>query len=473
MQKNTATNRQSHQYAPYLLLIIFLIAACSAQAAPQATPTPAPSSTSTPTNTPEPTLTPSSTPLTGGTLNEEGPWLSYGRHGNGHYLVNPDGTGKTKIDIPTDYFMYSYTSEKHGLLAAFEIIDLDDDYTMFLNIYEISKSKLVQSIELESDPRMRWSPDGQYLAFTGVADSSLNLYSYNAINNQVIQLTNLEHKVESIFWSPNSHWIIHDEIMGGPGYYVYNIWAATPDGSQVKRLFSPDNHLGQRNLGWLDNSRFVSLGNAMEEPDFIRLINVDTGENSLLYKGAFALGGPSMDADNQIIVFNSTSENLLPDRQLGIYMIPIQSPHIKLISQDYIFQNYDEQQHTFITDGECLTEDNLSGYLGFQSDGILTCVQPSYYSTDISSLTKYPSPDGKWILLYENQEICLHQGNQECAFQFEAKLNELIWREDSAGFFILTNMESYYVPMDSLQPMMFDKYPATSAKWIGTEGEAE
>ena len=486
------------------MVIILLISSCTPNAAPETTatipPTNTPSKTTTvsptvtktpiPTGTSEPTLTPSSAAIHENLLSENGPWFMYRYEDESIYFVNQDGTGKTQAPFST-YLAFITSSTNNNLLAKIDIDKSGDRITSFLNIYKLPDFELLQTIDLQSyliDHQMEedaideiqtgtgsmlWSPNGRYLAFPAAIDGlSTDLYVYDTLTDQVNRLTSGENHVGNIFWSPNSQWIVHEEVIAFHGWYVEAMWAAAADGTHVKWLYQPDHRDHQQLLGWLGSYRFVTYGSSANGLQSARITNLYSNESILLYPGAFGAAGPVLAPDLEIIAFNTAGDGTLSFEENGLYMIDLNAPALRLISYDDQIAIYDESNGYFMTYSPCLDEENgFSSNLGFTADGILTCVppQPFSYYQDI------PSPDGKWTLDFEYEKVSLINTQEGTLFTERGVDYQPYWRSDSAGFFLASNEKLLYFDISTQElieidnalgftndPMQYEK-PA----WIG------
>jgi hypothetical protein len=475
-----------------LFIIMLSLTACTRQPATQSTSTPqpsrthtiTPSTTPTITNTQKPTLTPSTTPLTGGTLNEEGPWLMY-RHEDGSiYLINPDGTGKFELPFVTDKFKYQKIKSSGKLLATNTLISESEYNYIYLDIYSLPDFTKIQSINVDSYLRNPpsdhkvdttkgssnhyWSPDGRYLAFSAIIDGpSMDLYVYDTVTDEIKRLTWGENAIGEIEWSPDSQWIVHEEATEFHGYTVKAIWASASDGSGNKWLYEPHQHAGQHILGWINSQQFVSIEASWEGPGYARLTNVATQESISLYEGYFGIYGPALDPTNKLLAFITIGDTPVPQDQNGLYLMYLDDPYPIFFSKVLILHEFDKNLGVFTTDNSCEDEEGKAGYVAFSSSKAISCIDPSYlYTNELS-------PDSQWILQPNGE---LHSYPElEYIFTYANARSSAIWRPDSQGFFVYTSKTLEYIPLDTLTPILIDdqlgfsdsKYSDASPKWIG------
>lgn len=218
-------------------------------------------------------------------LTTEGPWLIYSSdYGNGEwYIVNADGSGRTKVaDADDRHIPMMYPSSHSDYLAY--VIRNEDLFQNEIIIFHLPDLEIVQKIDLISYPGLqdsteydggsdgekivgsryavreapRWSPDGQYLAFTGAIEgSSSDVYIYDTLSDQIKRLTSGPNQAVRLQWSPDSQWVVHREVDGfGAGCYEIATWASAVDGSGNQRLYQPE--CIDVVWGWLSSTTFIS-----------------------------------------------------------------------------------------------------------------------------------------------------------------------------------------------------------------------
>ncbi len=132
---------------------------------------------------------------------------------------------------------------------------------------------------------LAWSPDSRYLAFAGEMDGpSSDVYIYDTETGQTRRLTNGNEHVQSILWSPDAKWIIHNSAFG-VGVEVYTTFhAVNIDGTVVKTLSI--NNDGFK--GWLSSSMWLesdgSMGRGAHD---LRSVDIVTGQVVSLWPSAW------------------------------------------------------------------------------------------------------------------------------------------------------------------------------------------
>jgi hypothetical protein len=145
------------------------------------------------TNTTEtiPTITLSPTVTEISVLYPDGPWLIYRNEVNVAYVLNKDGTGRTKFPFDIDETMFApYDASSSLPLIAVISIDESVEYSPILLVVSLPNFEVIQRIPLFSCPQNvpgcviyeqadiffqpKWSPDGRYLAFIGACHGRSN-----------------------------------------------------------------------------------------------------------------------------------------------------------------------------------------------------------------------------------------------------------------------------------------------------------
>jgi TolB protein len=96
-----------------------------------------------------------------------------------------------------------------------------------------------------------WSPNGQYIAFTGMSpETAYDIFVYDFLTDQIHQLTTLPTRDASPVWSPDSQWIAFVSYTSdGQQSQIYVI---RPDGRSLRPVV--DEHRGYGLLLWMDEN---------------------------------------------------------------------------------------------------------------------------------------------------------------------------------------------------------------------------
>jgi Tol biopolymer transport system component len=154
------------------------------------------------------------------------------------WVVNPDGTGKTRLTDPTAEFndiMPAWSPDGARLAFVRHCVDTDlctgdDIYVMDANG---GSQTLISNAPNASSVEPAWSPDGQKIVFATTRDGDYEIYTMNADGTSPANISNSHSSVE-IFpaWSPDGQKIAFATNRDGD----YEIYTMNPNGSGVTRL---------------------------------------------------------------------------------------------------------------------------------------------------------------------------------------------------------------------------------------------
>ncbi|HSG44456.1 MAG TPA: DPP IV N-terminal domain-containing protein [Anaerolineales bacterium] len=159
-------------------------------------------------------------------LSPNGEWIIFTNHGNGLWLMRPDGknphplTGRDDID-PTwsaDGSMIAFASSRAG---ARQLFVMNADGT---NIRQVTNLDNMGG-------RSSFSPDGTKLAFYRGPTGDHNIYIINIDGTGLVQLTNGGDNLGPS-WSPDGNWIAFTSFRDGNN----EIYITHPDGTGLTRL---------------------------------------------------------------------------------------------------------------------------------------------------------------------------------------------------------------------------------------------
>lgn len=322
----------------YFTLATFVVLPALMACAPLGTPLPPAPPTATPTAmspeetsepnrpTPPPTsITPirpaPGTSLSGEAISANGPWLVFSSE-DAVWAANANGTGASQlaggfsrvtspVAAPSGghvAYVTAQTADYAGL--ELHLVSLPGGESKTLTpltsaVTGIKPDTRAEDIPFSPNleiaraildvPSLAWSPDGKKLAFIGAMDgTSADLYIYSLSGRSLRQLTDGPSQGYRPTWSPDGKYIVHagaDSFGTGAGYAMAGVWAAQADGSLVKELYTPDS--GDEVIaGWVSNSAFLvySWGPGCG-PSNLRTFDIETGETTQLWPGAFSIQG--------------------------------------------------------------------------------------------------------------------------------------------------------------------------------------
>jgi hypothetical protein len=418
-------------------------------------------STSTPTM-PFATAIPSAN-TTGG-LDTEGPWLVYRKVSGLVYAVNADGSGRTELPIAYNPWTYPFYMGSSSLpiiayIAGTNLPGTEQELVV-LSLPDLEENKRVplrpclhrmQGCD-EADPAYVyrapvWSANGRYLAFRGEIDgSSTDIYIYDAESAKVRRLTTSNNQVGSISWSPDSRWVVYAEIPEEFRPAVISMWAASLHSGEVRLLYEPVFGRYQIIHGWLDIDRFLVSDLSMDAYLDLRVVDVSTGGVSTLLPGHFfeILGVDLRTNTIALLPDARDPENAIDEP--GIYLLSPEDPTPVRVDLDNAQSaTWQSDLGLFLTDEQC--PDTEGAVSAFDTTGSISCVDSGIGNQ---------SPDGSWTVLQNGMiEIFDLTGN------ITGKLLEpsgglIIWRQDSAGFFVLHADRLYYVDLPAVSLSIVD-----------------
>ena len=129
---------------------------------------------------------------------------------SGIYLINPDGTGKTRLPIePDDHKSPSWSPD--GLKLAVGSVEVGRGISV-INVDGTGRTRLTDG----RDPA--WSPDGTRIAYTADDATGVHIYVMNADGSAQRRVTNLADRrgfPPAPAWSPDSRTIVfaHNETI--------------------------------------------------------------------------------------------------------------------------------------------------------------------------------------------------------------------------------------------------------------------
>ena len=424
-------------------------------------------------NTIDETSTPTSTLTSTVFLSESGPWLSYVIDGHNLVITDLDEKVPVPISLPQIDFTVS-GSTVGGLLAA---LSKGEYPQLSVIIYKLPSLTIVDSISLltysgldHEDEQIgqtyesvrmspQWSPNGRYLAFVGAIDGpSGDIYVYDSKTRTIRRLTSGTNQVGKMWWSPDSQWIVHEEISGFHGWVVESIWAAKYDGSEVRWLFSPQMKDGQVILGWTSSHSFVSFDRNIGWGEcHIRHVDIDESLVGIMFKGCAREDSSTLDPSTGVVVFSPyLFDAYVSDEEMqemewpehGVYLVSSRSTTPRLIVPFANFYYWDSVSKLFVTDLAC--EDNISGFQAFRSDESLECYQGAQH---------FPSPDNMYSIAFDPTLMLYDDLGNELISELTIEDGLIKWLPDSSGFLLQSFGELLYISVPDLSIKILQNGP--------------
>lgn len=159
-------------------------------------------------------------------LSSDGEWVIFTNHGNGLWLMRPDGKNPHTL---TDRNDIDPTWSADGSMIAFASNRAGDRQLFVMNV---DGTNIRQVTNLDNmGGRSTFSPDGTKLAFYRGPAGDHNIYVINVDGTGLVQLTNGGDNLGPS-WSPDGNWIAFTSYRDGNN----EIYIIHPDGTSLTRL---------------------------------------------------------------------------------------------------------------------------------------------------------------------------------------------------------------------------------------------
>jgi hypothetical protein len=293
------------------------------------------------------------------------------------------------------------------------------------------------------------------------------VYSYDRETGKINRLTDGLNQAANLFWSPDSQWIMHEEVESfgtGAGWNVKTVWAAAPDGSGNRKLYDAAEASGGENfVDWVSPDTFLVDSWTVMGLQNIRLVKLNTGEAQRI--------GPNFPV--QALAFDPKTQTQLTavDRdtarqnnlQGGLYLAsPLNQPRLVAPGNWYDVRWMPHAQ-VFFAKGE-------DGVISVALDGKTT-----EYSGEGAS--PIDSPDGAWLLAWGDGNFTSPIGLR--LYTTDGELRRAItkdavtlatWSPDSTGVFYVSGGKLTYAAIPNGNPEVIDAN--TTATETGSLGWA-
>jgi WD40 repeat protein len=269
-----------------------------------------------------------------------GPWWMIVTN-EGIWVMNADGSGLQEIkpEVPLDYLVTNkidvapsggrivflagtnldtglqlqlLTIPQNEFQTIATLIEPGIEFTPFDEPGSVGFEAMQAVMAINYLESYAWSPDGSLLGFMGmIAGPSSDLYTYDPESGEINQLTDGPSHGYRVSWSPDGKYILHAGVSGfgtGAGYSMAGVWAARADGSGVKEI-NLQNLQGDFLIhGWTSNTTFVSsCFNALCGENSIRSVNIETGEQTVLWPGGYYQFAWDPDSGALLVAINKYS----------------------------------------------------------------------------------------------------------------------------------------------------------------------
>jgi hypothetical protein len=307
---------------------------------------------------------------------------------------------------------------------------------------------------IENDHTLSWSPDSRYLAFIAASDGpSSDVYSYDRDTGQINRLTDGLNQAARLFWSPDSKWIIHEEVESfgtGAGWNVKAVWAAAPDGSGNRKLYDTEGSGDEVFVDWITPDAFIVYSWTPIGLQNVRVFNLSKEEATRIGLDfpvqAYAVEATSQTQMYVVDDYTAQQNNL----QGGLYLdSPSRQPQLVAPGNWYEVRWLPHAQ-MFFAKGE-------SGVISVALDG----TTKEYFGEDALPIE---SPDGAWLLAWGDGNYTSPIGLRLYTTDGELKraitpdaVTFATWSPDTTGVFYVSDGMLYYASIPNGEPQLIEE----------------
>jgi hypothetical protein len=307
---------------------------------------------------------------------------------------------------------------------------------------------------IDNSDMLKWSPDGRYLAFIAAIDGpSSDVYSYDRESGQINRLTDGLNQAARLFWSPDSQWIVHEEVASfgtGAGWSVIAVWAAAPDGSTTRKLYNAGDSGDEVFVDWVMPDTFLVYSWTPMGWQNVRLVNLATGEAQRVGPD-FPVQTLAYDPETQTYLYYG-DDFVMQQRGLsgGLYLDApdaISKPPHLITSSNWYTTRWLPHMQLFFAAGK---------------DGVISVTRTGTATRyDIERAIPIESPDGNWLLAWRNADVINSTGLR--LYTPDGKLARTItqdtvlvatWSPDSTGAFYVSAGALRYVSIPDGEPQV-------------------
>jgi hypothetical protein len=316
---------------------------------------------------------------------------------------------------------------------------------------------------LQNSDTLKWSPDGRYLAFIAAIDGpSSDVYSYDRETGQINRLTDGPNQAARLFWSPDSQWIVHEEVESfgtGAGWNVKAVWAAAPDGNNTRKLYDTTSSGDEVFVDWIAPDQFLVYSWTPVGWRNVRIVDLNTGEAQSI--------GPKFEV--QTLAYDPKTQTQLyyvddftaqqNGSSGGLYLAT--AGQAKLIaSGDWYDTRWLPHVQLFFAKGR-------DGVISVTPDGVVK----KYADEEALPID---APDGAWLLAWGDGNYTSPIGLR--LYTPDGELKRTItsdsvmfatWSPDSAGVFYQSNGQLYFVAIPNGEPQLIGETTARELNSLG------
>jgi WD40 repeat protein len=311
----------------------------------------------------------------------------------------------------------------------------------------------------ENSDTLKWSPDGRYLAFIAASDGpSSDVYSYDRESGTISRLTDGPNQAARLFWSPDSQWIIHEEVESfgtGAGWNVKAVWAAAPDGSGNRKLYDTEFSGDEVFVDWVSPDTFLVYSWTPIGLQNVRLVSLDSGEAQRSGPD-YAVQAYAVDPQSQtqlVVVDDTTAQQY--GLTGGLYLDTQEALPQQGAPGSWYTVRWLPHAQLFFAKGE-------SGVVSVALDATMT-----HYAGE--GALPIDSPDGAWLLAWGDGNFASPIGLRLYTTNGELKrgitqeaVSLATWSPDSTGVFYVSGGKLTYAAIPNGEPEVIDANTAAT-----------
>jgi hypothetical protein len=276
----------------------------------------------------------------------------------------------------------------------------------------------------------RWSPDGRYLAFSAAQDGAqTDIFLYDTASDAVEQQTGEPENAWIMGWSPGGEWLIY-ETVAGKGLYdreFTQVAAINLNTGAVAPLYRPSiSAFPERIAGWINPGMFLSHS-GLDAPVYLRLVDLAKPPAAMLYPGSFSVVYTYPEENAAFLVIGEGME-VRANTPPGLYRLDVSTGEMALAVPGVFMTGWsDDLQRVVIYDYDGIAGSDRM----VNADGSLSPLPPA------PTQAVYPSPDGRWQIVVQVDGAAIHNGDILAATLPEDPAAQILWLDDSSGFYWL------------------------------------
>jgi hypothetical protein len=316
---------------------------------------------------------------------------------------------------------------------------------------------------VDNSDTLKWSPDGRYLAFIAVIDGpSSDVYSYDRETGQINRLTDGPNQAARLFWSPDSQWIVHEEVESfgtGAGWNVKAVWAAAPDNSSTRKLYDVSGSGDEVFVDWIAPDKFLAYTWTPVGWRNVRAVDLNTGEAQLIgpkFEVQTLAYDPTTQAQLYYVDDFTAQQNGLSG---GLYLATANQAKL-IASGDWYETRWLPHAQLFFAKGK-------AGVMRVTPAGVV-----KRYADE--EALPADSPDGAWLLAWGDGNYTSPIGLR--LYSPDGELKRTItsdsvafatWSPDSSGVFYQSDGQMYFVEIPNGEPQLMGESTARELSNIG------